>query len=85
MRLDAENQGLLEEVIRARAGDIPELQGISVRRDLTDSEVAILCHLLTQEFIASGLGPGDEPNDRGLRIEKILDDLNRQRIGTGKP
>ena len=81
MRLDAQSRELLEEVLKARGGDRPALRGIADRNHISDSEVEALCLMITEEFIETGLGPDDEPNERGRRLERLLDGVNRQRTG----
>lgn len=83
MRLDAKSRELLNEVLEARGRSHPELSGIADRNHLSESDVEQLCLMLTEELIATGLAPDDEPNERGRRLERLIDEVNRQRIRTG--
>lgn len=43
---------------------------------LTDSEIDDIILLLSDELCQTGLMPNDEPNNRGLEIESIIDIIN---------
>ena len=67
---------LLDEVIRKRRGDlIPSLSKVQ-SGTLTEDERQAFLQAITDEFCASGCGSGDEPNERGLLLESLLDCLN---------
>ena len=64
---------LVETVLRIRA---PER--LSVASALHDGRLSVeeremLRELLADELVESGLGPGDEPNERGRVIEAAID------------
>ena len=54
-----------ELVLRAQAGI------------LTREEQLTICELLSAEFQAAGLQVDWEPNQRGLKLESLLDKVNR--------
>jgi hypothetical protein len=68
-------QPLLREVLLARSPELAALVDASVELE-RDSVDAIL-ESLTAELVASGLGVGDEPNERGSQLERLIDEVNR--------
>jgi hypothetical protein len=42
------------------------------KRPLTQDEREMMREILAAELVESGLGQGDEPNDRGLLIETAI-------------
>jgi len=88
MRLDPQSEALLREVLDARAS--PSVSSLKIKNilggpRLSEEEVDAICQILTDELIRTGLGVDDEPNERGLRLERLLDHVNRERIRTGRP
>lgn len=69
-------KALLEDVVRKHR---PDLIGSLPRAEsgaLAENEKRALINAVLSEFTASGLGAGDEPNERGLLLESLLDRLN---------
>lgn len=75
MRLD--QIALLKEVALRHVPDL--LPRITRELDASDEEVTRLENAILAEFLSSGLGPDDEPNDRGLALEALLDEVRRRR------
>jgi hypothetical protein len=76
-RLIPEQKALLREVIARQA---PELLPMLPRAELNvlfPHERQQLCQLISHEFMQSGRRPDDEPNARGLKLEDLLDVINR--------
>ncbi|MCL5735305.1 MAG: hypothetical protein M1274_06900 [Actinobacteria bacterium] len=68
---------LLREVIE---NQLPEdMEVLALARDgcPADERRRQLVSLIASEFARSGLGPDDEPTDRGIELEELLDDINR--------
>ena len=81
--LSSEERALLREVVARQA---PELLGTLPRADLNvllPDERRRLCDLISTEFMQTGLGPDDEPNPRGLKLESLLDSINRPNLFPG--
>ncbi|WP_411850309.1 hypothetical protein ACLB90_15560 [Stenotrophomonas sp. LGBM10] len=57
------------EIAAKRSFQLPE-DGVE---RLAEHERGLLIDLLLQEFSATGLGSDDEPNQRGVGIEEIID------------
>ena len=70
-RRDATSMRILRAVVTQRAPQHLVLVDALMDRPLTPEERELLREVVADEFIESGLGPDDEPNDRGL----LLDDL----------
>jgi len=60
---------LLFEIAAKRSFQLPE-EGVE---RLAEHERGLLIDLLLQELSATGLGSDDEPNQRGVDIEEIID------------
>lgn len=71
--LSISSQKLLREVLtRRNPALLKEMKGIArPPHELVDE----LCELVTDEFSATGLRSDDEPNERGLRLETLIDEL----------
>ena len=78
--LSKEELALAREVIDAQAPRRSDLWGALQSQEMTPSQREELAHLITLEFAASGLRPDDEPNERGLRLESLLDEINRPNL-----
>ena len=81
--LNSEERALLREVIARQA---PELMGMLPRADLNvllPEERRRLCELIMTEFVQSGRGPDNEPVPRGLKLEALLDTINRANLFPG--
>jgi hypothetical protein len=75
LNLPAELSALLSEVLWKRhpsmIGIVASLQNVV----LTDDQREELRQALTDEFMDTGLRENDEPNDRGLLLEELIDKL----------
>ena len=72
-RLSVELELLLLEVVQKRnAGEIHIATSGDVER-LPHEERMAIRELLGSELCETGLGMDDEPNTRGLQIEKLID------------
>jgi hypothetical protein len=60
---------LLFEIAAKRSFQLPE-EGVE---RLAEHERGLLIDLLLQELSATGFGSDDEPNQRGVHIEEIID------------
>jgi len=60
----------LQEVIAKRK---PELQSLKLEPSLIEE----LCDIVMDEFCETGLKDDDEPNNRGLKLEDLVDELRR--------
>lgn len=67
---------LLQEVLGKRRPDLAHLVHYPDIR-LTAEEREILRETIAAEFVETGLGPGDEPNSRGIQLERIIDLFGR--------
>ncbi|MCA9582098.1 MAG: hypothetical protein KC416_09910 [Myxococcales bacterium] len=79
--LAAEHLSLLAEVLEKRAPDLmatllPKAEANSLGRE----ERLRLCDLVGREFAETGVGADFEPLPRGLRLEELLDRMNRPNI-----
>jgi len=69
---------LTSEVMLARA---PEHAGLLVligTRRLTQEERETMRETLSDELVEAGLGPDDEPNERGLLVQAAIDWLGHK-------
>ena len=65
-------RNLVQSVLEARAPGLLVHLDIVGRRILTQEEREALREVLSDEFVESGLGLEDEPNERGLLIEEAI-------------
>jgi len=80
-QLKAEDVSLLREVLNRRAPDrvatlLPKAEASTLDRD----ERSLLCELVGAEFAETGLDADSEPTPRGLRLEELLDVINRPNL-----
>jgi hypothetical protein len=75
-----EETALLHEVLERWAPERTDLRTASDQDFLTAGQRTELCELITKELVASGLGADDEPTPRGLRLEGLLDAVNRANL-----
>jgi hypothetical protein len=76
-RLKADELELLHEVVKHQAPARADLRSALESNALTLGQRRELCELIGKEFMDSGLGKDDEPSPRGLRLEALLDAVNR--------
>lgn len=73
--LPAKMSALLSEVLRKRnpsmIGIVASFQNVA----LTDDQREELRQAVTDELIETGLRDNDEPNERGLMLEELIDRL----------
>ena len=70
---------VLREVVTSRSLELVATVDYDAMEKLTREQADQLERAILSEFIATGLGPGDEPNARGLALEDLLDELRRAR------
>ena len=71
-----ELKALLQDVVRKQRPDLIGSLPKAESGALTANEKRAFINAVSREFTASGLGSGDEPNERGLLLESLLDRLN---------
>lgn len=76
IRLPAELDFLLRDVARQQHVDISLLRNEEGDWMLDSIQRQELMDAVSDEFACSGLKPDDEPNERGLALENLLDRLN---------
>jgi hypothetical protein len=79
--LEVGQASLLREVLEKRAPDVlarllPKAQANTLDRD----ERLRLCELIGAEFAETGLDADSEPLPRGLKLEELLDVINRPNL-----
>jgi hypothetical protein len=74
-QLKAEQADLLREAVMRNAPTLEPLLPIVGKRLLTENEREHLRAALADELAATGLTDEDEPNQRGLQIEELIDRL----------
>lgn len=80
-KLKPEEMALLHEVLERWAPpERPELRERAEQNALSPIERREVCELITKELMATGLGPRDEPTQRGLRLEALIDAVNRPNL-----
>jgi len=47
---------------------------------LSSDDVGRLCEIISDELMLKGIEKSFEPNDYGLELEKLLDDVNSERL-----
>jgi hypothetical protein len=71
---------LLREVLDRHAPQLLELLPRAAANTLERSERLRLCEVIAAEFATSGIGSDSEPLPRGLKLEELLDVLNRANL-----
>ena len=82
-RLTPQLMALLEDVVQKRCPDLASSLSKAQSFEFTDDERRALLNATSAEFSATGLAPDDEPNQRGLSLEALLDYLNQNQIKAG--
>jgi len=75
-RLTPQLIDLLEDAVRKQRPTLAPLLAKLKADALSEDERRALIDVISSEFCASGLGADDEPNERGLLLETLLDRLN---------
>jgi len=78
--LGNEEKLVLLEVLRRRREERADLLAAVLEDALSTGGRAEICEVLGEEFAEKGLDEESEPTSYGLRIEKILDSLNRPNL-----
>jgi hypothetical protein len=78
--LQADELALLREVIERRAPDLLSVLAKASANTLDRSERLRLCELISAEFAETGVGADSEPLPRGLKLETLLDVINRPNL-----
>jgi hypothetical protein len=68
---------LLREVAVKRGIDVRPFIANDGSWRITDSDRQILIEAISDEFSATGLRSDSEPNQRGLQLEELLDQINK--------
>ena len=66
---------LLRDVVRRREANLLPL--LEPHALLTREDILALTKVISDEFSGAGLGIDYEPNEYGLTLETLLDDVNR--------
>ena len=83
--LKAHERELLLEVMKRRSPDLVDLVfEHATESTLAQDEREQLCALLGAEFAETGLDDDSEPTSRGMRLEALLDVINRPNISSSK-
>jgi hypothetical protein len=79
--LKAEQVSLLREVLERRAPDLlPTLLPKAEANTLERDERLRLCELIGAEFAETGIDADSEPLPRGLKLEELIDVINRPNL-----
>lgn len=78
--LRPEEANLLREVVQKRAPELMALFSRIEANTLARHERLRLCELLGAEFAETGVGADSEPLPRGVKLEELLDLLNRPNL-----
>lgn len=78
--MDAHGLEVLREVVTRRAPALFPLLSGAASGTISDAEIDAFLDALSEELLESGLHTSDEPNERGLLLESLLNDINRVRI-----
>jgi len=82
--LRREERDLLLDVIRARRSGREDLLQAVMKDAISASQRTELCEMLSEEFAERGLDANSEPNAYGLRVESLLDSVNRPNLFPSK-
>jgi hypothetical protein len=73
--LSAKLSALLSEVLWKRDPSMIGIVASFQSAELTNDQREELRQILTDELMDTGLGDDDEPNERGLLLEELIDKL----------
>lgn len=82
--LRREERDLLLDVLRARRSGREDLFQAVMKDAISASQRAELCEMLGEEFAERGLDASSEPNAYGIRVESLLDSINRPNLFPSK-
>lgn len=74
-KLKPNDKELLVEVLKKRIPSVLSFPDDLDLEKLTSQQVEDICQALTDEFTETGLLQNSEPNERGLRLETLIDHL----------
>ena len=74
---------LLREVLQRRAPEMLAVLAKAEANTLDRNQRRRLCELISAEFAETGVGADSEPLPRGLKLEALLDVINRPNILPG--
>jgi hypothetical protein len=82
--LKPDDVDLLRELLQRRAPELLFLIAKAEADTLDRSERLRLCELISAEFAETGVGVDSEPLPRGLKLENLLDRINRPNIRSNR-
>ncbi len=74
-RLSQQETKLLQEILANRRPDLAWLLHNEASQAMAQTDLEAMRETLVAELCETGLGPGDEPNERGLLIETLIGKL----------
>ena len=79
-RLSKKSLCLLREVVNKRRQGLKWIieDTANLKEVYPDDLKETLCQLITDEFCETGLNDDDEPNERGLALESLIDEVRRK-------
>jgi len=80
--LATEQLELLREVLEHQGPEHAYLAAKAASNTLDRNERLRLCEMIGAELGSTGLGADSEPTARGLRLERLLDSINRPNLST---
>jgi hypothetical protein len=84
LRLPKGSEVLLREIVQARAPQLLSLVDSSPQILLSAAQLDALCEAAEAEFIWSGIDDGETVNERGLKLEDLIDACFDARHGEGR-
>jgi hypothetical protein len=78
MKISSNQRKLLIDILKKRDHELI-CNRINQNLLLGDSEITEIILILADEFCETGLKENDEPNERGIEIEDLIDVLNQSR------
>ena len=67
---------LLSDVVKKRCSHLPLHDMASISR-LNAAQVTELLHAIVEELTETGLMPDSEPNERGRKLDDLIDEVRR--------
>jgi len=74
-RMTPELRALLLEVVKVRCSKY--VDAMDRIDQLSPQERLVLQQAIADELVSTGLGKNDEPNERGVRLEALIDAIGR--------
>jgi hypothetical protein len=82
--LNSDERKLLLDVLRARCADREDLIKAVMADSLSSDTRSDLCEILGNELAERGLDVNSEPTAYGMRIEGVIDSVNRPNLGQSR-